>query len=635
MFAAACSDDDAISEETQGSVSNGEKSYISVVISNADASSTRGSENSDGGFEAGSGAEQEIVQNDENGVSGARFYFFDKDGKLVVGSEFWDGGETTTPTAENHQIEFEGTTTMVLNIAQGSAMPKYLVTIINPNADTHEYEINTLDNLKEVLTSNYKKANGDFTMTTTSYAHLNADGTVNSAEPYFVTVLDDSYFQSTAEASKANPITVYVERLACKVATTFSITGAKNAGNGLYKITTYDYRDAQGNISSQDVYVKILGWGLNATAKKGYVVKKIDTSWANNIIGISNWNDAANFRSYWAKSYNYAGEDHDVIYQNYFSKFMQEYTSDATSGNDSSKFLRYISANDMNGKGLGTDNPQYCLENTNTAEKLKDYPKSATTNALILAQVVHADGTSFGNIVKYLGKFYDVEYYRQYEFTQVIADDRISRLRDANGNALKLEDVEIVNDSDKYDTYAEKAASTDAEKIHLNGRVVMALTKTAAAKKWYDSTKNNAEVSWSTINNDLAQFNADNEAIGYKNGWMYYSVPIEHFNYLTAAEKAQAEAAGKEAAGTGASDAMIAKYTNQELDKLIEGKLGYYGVVRNHYYKITINDITGLGHGIMDPDEPIVPNDEKEDEYYISAKVNILSWKVVNQTSSL
>lgn len=63
-------------------------------------------------------------------------------------------------------------------------------------------------------------------------------------------------------------------------------------------------------------------------------------------------------------------------------------------------------------------------------------------------------------------------------------------------------------------------------------------------------------------------------------------------------------------------------------------KLGDYGVVRNHVYDLTINTIKGLGTGIGDLNQPIVPPTQNE-QYYISTKLNILKWRVVSQSVDL
>ncbi len=60
---------------------------------------------------------------------------------------------------------------------------------------------------------------------------------------------------------------------------------------------------------------------------------------------------------------------------------------------------------------------------------------------------------------------------------------------------------------------------------------------------------------------------------------------------------------------------------------------GNYGVVRNHIYNIDIESFSGLGTPIPNPDstDDIIPEKPGNEETYIAAKINVLSWKVVNQ----
>ncbi len=86
---------------------------------------------------------------------------------------------------------------------------------------------------------------------------------------------------------------------------------------------------------------------------------------------------------------------------------------------------------------------------------------------------------------------------------------------------------------------------------------------------------------------------------------MYYNIPIEHLNN-----------------GNVAEDGTIP-----------EAK---YGVVRNHHYVVTIDKLEKIGKGIFDEDEKIVPDrDPDNDTYYVGAKINILSWKIVSQNVEL
>lgn len=62
---------------------------------------------------------------------------------------------------------------------------------------------------------------------------------------------------------------------------------------------------------------------------------------------------------------------------------------------------------------------------------------------------------------------------------------------------------------------------------------------------------------------------------------------------------------------------------------------GYYGVVRNHSYRITINTISGFGTPVYNPDEIIDPVIPKDTETYLAARINVLSWRVVTSSVDL
>ena len=64
---------------------------------------------------------------------------------------------------------------------------------------------------------------------------------------------------------------------------------------------------------------------------------------------------------------------------------------------------------------------------------------------------------------------------------------------------------------------------------------------------------------------------------------------------------------------------------------LFYNHLGRYGIVRNNYYQITINDITQPGEPITDP--TVEPSTDKDDEtnYWINVSIKVLSWKIRTQ----
>ena len=59
------------------------------------------------------------------------------------------------------------------------------------------------------------------------------------------------------------------------------------------------------------------------------------------------------------------------------------------------------------------------------------------------------------------------------------------------------------------------------------------------------------------------------------------------------------------------------------------------GVVRNHWYNLTINSISGLGTPVADPNDDIVPEKLEDEQYFVAAQVQILKWKMVSQSVSL
>ena len=120
----------------------------------------------------------------------------------------------------------------------------------------------------------------------------------------------------------------------------------------------------------------------------------------------------------------------------------------------------------------------------------------------------------------------------------------------------------------------------------------------AGTKKYYTKTTTGTTPTFREVNKAdvLAAIEADKAEIR-RDGRAYYYVPIKHLG------------------GT--------------------GELAEYGIVRNHFYKITLTGIKGFGTPVYDPDkvvDPIVPTYENT---YLAARVQVLQWRVVNQNASL
>lgn len=127
----------------------------------------------------------------------------------------------------------------------------------------------------------------------------------------------------------------------------------------------------------------------------------------------------------------------------------------------------------------------------------------------------------------------------------------------------------------------------------------LAADPAGTTKKYYTKTTSGTtptftEVPKATV---LAAIEADKAEIR-KDGRAYYYVPIKHL--------------GK---GTDA--------------------IAEYGIVRNHFYKITLSGITGFGTPVYDPNKEVDPAVPTYQDTYLAARVQVLQWRVVNQNASL
>ena len=86
--------------------------------------------------------------------------------------------------------------------------------------------------------------------------------------------------------AKANPVQIYVERIAAKVTV---------------NTTTENKYEIGEEINGAKVYAKVTGWDLYNEYEQSYLLKKVDPTWTGTSVGFT-WNDPAWFRSYWAIS---------------------------------------------------------------------------------------------------------------------------------------------------------------------------------------------------------------------------------------------------------------------------------------------------------------------------------------------
>jgi hypothetical protein len=590
MCAVSCSQDDELAvTEPQGFVSEKGEAYVNIKISAPSDAITRAT--TDGGYEYGTTEEQAIKS--------ARFFFFNKDGKFIKEGLIYSDNGGVKGTDEN--VEYiDNKIVLLVNI--GNESPAYVITVANPPADLDQKisGTNSIKDVESILESSYYTegtSNGvttkNFIMTTTSYVNNNAASETEKGY-YYVTPINNVGVYSSykeAEDASANVLNIYIERLAVKIGCTVnedsnngsSLTKGESTAANVYQLLDDDNKAVTivGDSDNTPVYVHLIAWGINATTRQNYLFKHLDLSW-NAVINGLEWNKPDYYRSFWGKSFNYGLADF-----NYPVNYHSNVNTDATA--TSAPWLTYIPSEQVDNSFGSVD---YCMENTNTAEILKTSYNSAATAVLVKARIVNKEGNEFKeDIVKYGSTLYTYKGYAAYVVNALLNSGALNYF--AGGTQISADDVDVVSASDK-----------------LNGRIYVQLTEKAQAKTWSDAATGGNAVEAATINNTLKLFNASSDALGYTRGLMYYSIPIKH---LGAVDK---------------EDGVEGDYAT----KLFET---YLGVVRNHYYKLTINSLKGVGHGIVDPKEPIVPNPVEDTGYYLNAKINVLSWKVVSQTVDL
>ena len=562
----SCTEDSGVASgngETDGTEGT---AYLTVRITNAGAG-TKAAGNEDNPFENGSET--------EHTVSDARFFFYDTAGDFVTEATVWNGG---TAVEGDGNIEFDGNSVIVLRGLTSNNYPNYLVTALNVPAGFTP--ANTLTEMEKTLSGGeagiYKSTSAkNFIMSTTSYARA-----TGSTTPYYVTELQPSNFSlEPVVANPANVVNIYVERLAAKV--TLGISDALKANadiNGRYKLSVTvaggDNDAESGNtetpaVAAEDIYVELLGWALNATAKSSYLVKNIDQTWTDQGLGFA-WNDATNYRSYWGKSCNYGIDSYP------------------TEGGDvvTNQYLNYISSGDItNTVGAAS---AYCAENTNNATIAAK--AAARTSILLKAKICDANGTAL-DMVRYNGVLFENESYIDYLLNATQADwDAWYCSAGTPGEAGAT--------YTRMDKTCVELVDANNGKVNVQVKDGVTLYKRSGTDPDYSYTAF-VDADYTSLNSILAAFNKTNVAIGYKGGLMYYNIPIEHLNPIEPNQGSVEEA--------------------------------NYGVVRNHYYKVTVNTLENVGKGIYDPDEDIVPGDEDDERYYLGASIQILSWKIVEQ----
>lgn len=308
----------------------------------------------------------------------------------------------------------------------------------------------------------------------------------------------------------------------------------------------------------------------------------------------------------------------------------------------------YVTTDDAATRGnlLGHPVYRYCTENTLGEELLKGSTyEGAATHVLFIAQLLIGDdevkkvtdgeGASYGvNDVKkkmeeISDKYYsDGSYYNKADYMKTAysklwnglkkgemqVPDIFGKMNDTGHDlefpkyvtSITLDDTELTGTY--MDDHVENGIFelVPAEIISGDGRVMLGLKEEYKGKELIvkgGATDKATDVEVRMNSNQL--LSAVYEFAGYadyfKNGMMYYYVPIRHVT----------------------TERSEGSY-----------QLGDIGVVRNHWYKITVNSVKRPGIPVSDPDQPIIPNVDPADQY-LGLDIHILPWHVINQEIDL
>jgi hypothetical protein len=562
----------------------------------------------------------------EHNVNSIRFYFFSDKGNFVsAGNVYKEASWKDNEDGSN--VESFGQSIVIVP-GDDTEDPTMMVTVINPPQGFEVAKGETIDKFFKGLVNYNGTGDSGFVMTTSSFY----EDATNPETYYYVTKVSKEKFHKTYAEAQADddPLDVYVERLACKVTLTLDKNLKRlktdSEGNYIYKLGKFAVNgDTENKVT---FYAKFLSWSLNATAPKSYYMKHLLSTWTNSDLGF-NWNHPANFRSYWSEAYTY---DNGFTYADYYKTALDT---------DPNAF-HYVSADSMLDVPCGFDgnSANYCNENTNSAAVINTYHiPGLATHVLLLAQLVDKDGNELKvngeEIVKFNGKYY----------TRTGIVDRVIAATAAKNYTATIDGASVPLSS---------AYVTLVNDDFLNGHIKPQLTDEGKAIQWYNGTDAVSADDINTLFADYVDNNEGYEIIGYHKGYMYYYAIIQHLNQTT--------------------------------PKLVNGAYeyaeGYYGVVRNHWYDVTINGFghkpfypkdptdpnydpkedpnsneydenydptnpddfgdddddpenVDPGHGVEDPDEPIVPNPDTDNDYYLGATIHILAWRLVQQNLQL
>lgn len=423
--------------------------------------------------------------------------------------------------------------------------------------------------------------------------------TVTSTDAGIATLVDvtSNVYGTKEEALAKTAANFYVERALAKV--TF------NACHGEIKGTDVTL---DGTTQTNVMPWSVESWKLDVTNKKSYFVHNmegIDNTLKSDIkiagtaitdkyrfIGNSPVRTGVTmYRTYWGVDPNY-----DKTY-------------------DANEFYIMTAGETFDNK-LGAEHPQYCFENTfNVANQ----NQNQTTRAIVKVKL--NNGYPFYVFNSDKSKLYS-------------EDGCKKRIKGDIANLKNVHDWIVANlDPTKtYDITATRNATvalnnstdyTTSAKVEVtNFSVTIPADKSITA----------APVTYTSNASDLTELKAalKDNVTKYEGGIAYYPIRIKHFgNELTPWNNFNADS---NTGGHKATAGDVYGLNSTEADKAPARFLGRYGVLRNNWYELEVNSITGIGEPRI-PQVTADPDDELNQ--FISVNINILSWAKRTQREDL
>lgn len=337
-------------------------------------------------------------------------------------------------------------------------------------------------------------------------------------------------------------------------------------------------------VDGKDVYVIFTGWEVTSTASQSYLFKKVNSAWA--FTPVWSWNHPEYHRSYWAM--NPDGLTFDYLP---YDQIAGKVGTQGASDNSSKSY---------NGTNL------YCQENAadkyETGKKSSYNPATEVSNrtqAIIAAVLVTIDDSNVAHPID-LAKWGGTDYTKDNAMTamlSVVQDQIYTKTIEGAGTA-EAKEIYTPITKDKVELVSGiKSGNADNESEN-SGRYLSYLQLKKGVTDTFYKADHTAYANLDDVNDVLANMPG---ARVWSSGQAYYYTDIKHLNDFPGVDDTD----------------------------------GKYGIVRNHIYDIAINSVSGLGTPVLDPEEVIVPQKPTNDETYLGARINILSWRVVKQNIDL